>query len=196
VEEIMNPVKKTLSAALAGLSLPVILSVTIAHADPIGNDTLKLMGVACAPVAGTDDGTTAAQTRCNFPAGFTVPIGGRVELLDPDGSISDIVWDHEDGSPDHFHFISDSAAFGPLTFIPGHRGDFFAGANPLAQLKEADFKGGDIDVSTYFGLAAGSLIVTSDATDSASEVPEPGTLLLLGTSLVAGARYWRRRPKA
>ena len=86
----MSPMKKTLLAAMAGLSLSMVLSVTpitIAHADPMGNDTVKINGVACLPVATTDDGTTAAQTRCNYPLNFTVPIGGRVEIYEPDGSV-------------------------------------------------------------------------------------------------------------
>src|SRR5205807_10079716 len=110
---------KTLATIGAVGTLMMLSVAPIVHADPIGNDTLKINGVLCDNGGGAgsgltvDDGTTADETRCNYPAmnpdgtNFNVPIGGRVEIYEADGSVSDIVWDHEDGSPDHFHFISD-----------------------------------------------------------------------------------------
>jgi len=183
-EKIMSPMKKTLLGAMAGLSLPMMLSVTpitIAHADPVDNDTLTITFnnvVTSCPLV--DDSTSGAvgATRCNFPAGFDPPNKGAVSLTEPDGTKSDILWTHND---DHFHFISDPS----LTFPPGHRGEFNTDLGSVAE------KAGPIDVSAKFGLAAGSVVVTSDAP---KEVPEPSTLSLLVVSL-AGLGYRLRQRK-
>jgi len=179
----MSPMKKTLLGAMAGLSLSMMLSVTpitIVHADPLLNDTLAINGTNCPLV---DDGTTAAQTRCNFPAGFNPTKRGRVELTEPDGTkISDILWTHITATNPHFHFISDPTTLtGDLK--DSHTGDY----NTLKGTVEE--KAGPIDVSDKFGFVADSktVVVTSD-------VPEPSTLSLLVLSL-AGLGYRLRQRK-
>ena len=75
----MSPMKKTLLGAMAGLSLPMMLSVTpitIAHADPVDNDTVTINGTACAALADDSTGPGVGETRCNFPAGV-LSVGTR-----------------------------------------------------------------------------------------------------------------------
>jgi hypothetical protein len=160
-----------------------VTSITIAHADPLDNDTLTIDGNACPLVDDSSDGGVGF-TRCDFPAGFdpnSQLIPGRVSLTEADGTISDILWTHNS----HFHYISDPS----LTVIPGHRGDFGTDLGSVAETA------GPIDVSANFGLPAGSVVITSDVSDSGPDpAPEPGTLGLLVVGL-AGLGYRLRQRK-
>ena len=194
----MSPMKKTLLAAMAGLSLSMMLSVTpitIAHADPILNDTVTIKGIACTALADDSTGSGVGETRCNFPAGFTVPAAnrGRVSLTEADGKISDILWTHITATNPHFHYISDISERGIdlttlKTVFPDlfdddiHLGDFNTDKGSVAETA------GPIDVSAKFGQDAGLVVITSD-------VPEPATLSLLVVGLAGLLGYRLRQRK-
>jgi PEP-CTERM motif-containing protein len=168
--------------AVGTIMMLSVTPITIAHADPLGNDTLTINGSACPLVDDSNDGAVGF-TRCNFPAGFNPPNRGRVSLTEPDGTISDILWTHLS----HFHYISDPS----LTVIAGHRGEFGTDLGSVAE------RAGNIDVSANFGLPANSVVVTSDVVDNGPDrVPEPGTLSLLVVGLAGlGYRLGQRKRK-
>jgi hypothetical protein len=73
--------------------------------------------------------------------------------------------------------------------MAGHKGDF---ATLLKQVPEV---AGNIDVSTYFGLAANSVVVTSDVDDKGPDMPEPATwwMMILGFGLIGVALRRQRQ---
>jgi hypothetical protein len=76
-------------------------------------------------------------------------------------------------------FISDQATAANAANFP-----IFANQNTTPEVA------GNMDVSAFFGFAAGSIVVTSDA-----DAPEPGTLLLSIVGLVGVIGYGRRCTK-
>jgi hypothetical protein len=74
-------------------------------------------------------------------------------------------------------FISDGASAANAAAFP-----IFATQNSTAEVA------GNMDVSAFFGFAAGSIIVTSDA-----DVPEPCTILLAAAGITGLLQFSRRR---
>ena len=161
---------------------PCVASPLLPPPVPVGSDTLWNGENGLNPFTEEADEASNYQLSIlttHYVQLITVPDYTAVELLEPESnSASDYIY----STGQHISLVSDLNGTFP--------GVILSTLTIIARIPET---GQWQDISQYFGLSAGSLLVASDI----SETPLPATLPLLTSSLGAlGLLSWRRKLKA